>query len=182
MSLPPELQSLADDPKRSSSAWIIGCAATAFLLVGITGAIILPLFRQTSNSKQNELCVSNLRRLASVSFLYAEDNNGILPGKLGWMDQVVLYEDDPVRYSCPVQRRIDPTTFGYAFAKPLVGALLKKIPEAEKAAMIFDSKAVVRNAVANLDSVPEPARHHNGRKNNVVFADGHAQSIERIGP
>lgn len=113
--------------------------------------------------------------------MYAQDNNDRLPGD-AWMDRLSLYEGDDVRFSCPVQRRTNPLSYGYAFSKDLLGTPLKKIQDATKKEMIFDSSLTARNATGDLSSLPSPGRHHQGRKNVIVYADGHADSIERLGP
>jgi prepilin-type processing-associated H-X9-DG protein len=143
-------------------------------LVSVMAAILFPVFSQARHSAQQTLCMSNLKSLTAATILYSNDNNGILPGE-HWMDSIKTYQDDPVVYACPVQRRMDPKSYGYALSQEVSGKLMDKFHPSTPA--IFDSVAVERNAVAAPTGTPNPGRHNNGRKNNVSYVDGSVRSV-----
>ncbi len=158
-------------------SWALGCVGLGAALLCITAAIIIPIYSSAGASFETTQCLSHLRRLARASFLYADDNNGVLPGE-HWDESLVKYEPDEVSYACPHQRRIDPRSSGFALAKGLAGKTLKDIPDQPITTLFFDSRTTVPGAIADPTDIPRPGRHKNGRANNVVYADGRSASVE----
>jgi len=155
----------------------LGCVGLAAALLCITAAIIIPIVSSAGSSYETNQCLGNLRGLARASFLYADDNNGSLPGA-HWDDTLLKYEPNEVIYACPHQRRIDPRSSGYALAKRLAGQSLKDFPDQTTSVLFFDSRVTVPGALADPAEAARPGRHKNGRVNNVVYADGRAASVD----
>lgn len=169
-------------PKRRSS-WsaVLIFLGIAACMVPLVWAIIMPVFKQVSTSKQTELCLMNLRSIGAGLLLYAEATDGRLPYRdVGWMDSLTEYVNGDLVFACPVQRRMDPRTYGYAMNEDLVGKPLKSIPDHTKAPVVFDSNRIERNAFAGIGSLPDPGRHANGRKNSVLFLDGRTEALGRL--
>lgn len=157
--------------------WLgVGVFAMAFLC--LIAGIILPIVNQADRSVQTKLCISNLRKAAAAFMLYASDNNDHLPDSKNWVRALHDFEPDDLIYACPVQRRMDPQSFGYAFAKDLSKAKLHTITQPDIKPLVFDSSDVGENASGGLELLPNPGRHRNGRENNVCYADGHAAPVD----
>ncbi len=152
-------------------------AAVGFLC--IVPSIILPIFFQAGVSVQQQQCIGNLKRLAAAHLIYATDYNDRLPPAGSWMDALAQYEPDELAYACPVQRRVEPQSFGYGFNRELSGAEVGKLSQPDQTPLAFDSSDVRRNASGGLELLPSPGRHRNGRENNVVYADGRTAPLPR---
>lgn len=175
-----EIDPLVVRDNGSPARWIlsgIGCLAIVAVMVY---ALLLPVFSQVETSTQTKLCMSNLRSIGAAMVLYAQENNDKIPETGTWMDRYQTYVDSDVNFACPVQRRMDPRTYGYAMSSVLPGQNLSKIEEPEKKEAVFDSNRIERNAESDLTSLPDPGRHSNGRKNTVLFLDGRTDSIGRM--
>ena len=159
--------------KVSWTLGIVGCLA-AMLCAG--AAIIAPILSSAGQSMQTNTCMDHLRRLSRASFLYAEENGGLLPAE-GWDTLLEPYEPDELTYACPAQRRVDPRSSGYALSKEVDGEVLDKIDNPTRTPLFFDSKVTVPGAIADPAEVPRPGRHRNNRANNMAFVDGHVETL-----
>ena len=139
-------------------------------------AVLTPLLKQVTVSVQTKQCITNLRKTSAGLLLYSDDHNNHLP-VVDWMAAIRTYIDEPSITACPVQRRIDTSTFGYALAEGLPGKSMKDIATPSAAPLVFDSTDTRENAVAPVAAVPSPGRHSHGRENNVAYADGHVVSV-----
>lgn len=160
-------------PKVSWGLGVVGCAAA---LVCMAGAIIAPIMQSAGSSRETELCLSNLRRIARAAILYSEDNGGRLPGQ-EWNRALAKYEPDEVSFACPHQRRIDPRSSGYALNKTLAGATLDAIQDQDKTVLFFDSRPVFPGTITDPSDVPRPGRHRNGKRNGVAYANGRVEAV-----
>lgn len=135
---------------------VFGCLTliTVFALL-----LMVPVFSSNDYSEQLEICKGNLARLGRAAILYSEKNGGHLPGK-DWDKALAPYEGDEVVYSCPVQRRIDPRTSGYALNAEAAGKLVKDLPT--DTVLFFDSNELEHGSVASQNTMPVPGRHRRG--------------------
>ncbi|HMS55277.1 MAG TPA: hypothetical protein PKA27_07720 [Fimbriimonadaceae bacterium] len=175
-----QIDPLVVPESKSPFRWILGGMGCLGIVAVMVYALLLPVFNQVETSTQTRLCMTNLKSIGAAMILYAEENNDKIPEKGTWMDRFLTYVDSDVNFACPVQRRMDPRTYGYALSKVLPGQSLSKIEEPEKKEAVFDSNRIERNAESDLTSLPDPGRHSNGRKNTVLFLDGRTDSIGRM--
>ena len=164
---------------------IVGIPLILGVLAFITYLWILPDLRGGTASKQTIACLSNLGELAKAASLYAGDHDDLLPSDK-WNDKLHPYlraiPDSELLFACPVQRRLDPESSGYAMSNRAAGKKLKSIGPLPITVLMFDSHATQPSAIAGPSDTPFPGRHDHGRKNNVVYADGHATSIAAVEP
>jgi|SRR5579864_3457947 len=157
------------------------------LIVATTLALlwVLPDLRGGASSKKTIACLSNLSELAQATALYATDHDDTIPSDK-WNDRLQPYlrkiPDSELLFACPVQRRLDPESSGYAMSNRATGKKMKTIGSLPITVLIFDSHATLPSAVSDPDDTPYPGRHEHGRKNNVAYADGHTKSIPAIEP
>ena len=156
---------------------IIGIVALATFLM------ILPDLRGGTSSKQTIACLQNLSELAQATVLYANDHDGAIPFN-NWNEKLHPYlrtiPDSELLFACPVQRRLDPESSGYAMSDRVAGKPMKSIGALPLTVLLFDSRATQVSAIADPGDTPYPGRHDHGRKNNVVYADGHTKSIPAL--
>ncbi|HZH99005.1 MAG TPA: hypothetical protein VEX38_08535 [Fimbriimonadaceae bacterium] len=169
-------------PKRKNAVllWmlVVAILGGGICLMGLMAAVLLPVFSQASQSAQQETCMSHLKRLGSAIAMYSLDHDDRMPtGE--WMDALLKYEDDPVTYACPVQRRRDTKSYGYALSISVAGKQTSVIPTPAQTPLVFDSIEVGRNAIAPTTATPRPGRHKNGRSNMVAYVDGSVRAVAR---
>lgn len=143
----------------------------------MAGAIIAPIMQSQGRNVNDTLCQSNLRTIAQASMMYASENDDRFPIE-GWDRTLQKFQDDPLVFACPVQRRMDPRTSGYSFSKELAGKEKPKIEAPETKVLVFDSQVTKPGAVGNPAEMARPARHGNAKSNNLVYADGHVESVD----
>ena len=158
-------------------SWGLGAVGCFAALICTAGAIIAPILKSAGSSTETKQCAENLRRISAAMFQYAEANNDLLPGEK-WDVALHSIESDAVTYACPHQRRVDPKSSGYALNRVLAGKALGKVEAPATTILVFDSKPTVPGVLADPADVPRPARHRNGRVNNVAYADGRIAEFE----
>lgn len=161
--------------------WMLVGVPLGLLITALVGYLwVLPDLGRGGSSKQTESCLSNLAQLARATQMYAADHDDRVPEDL-WNDKLMPYlknePDADILFECPVQRRIDPTTSGYAMSNLVAGKKLHSQGPLEQTILIFDSLNVQPSAVAPPDAMPSPGRHEHGRTNNEVYADGHTRIV-----
>lgn len=157
-------------------SWGLGAIGCIAAMICIAGVIIAPILQSAGASAESTQCIGNLRRISAAMFQYAESNEGKLPGE-GWNLALNEIEPDSVTFACPHQRRIDPKSSGYAMNRALAGKVLDKVEAPATTVLVFDSKPTAPGVLADPADVPRPARHRNGRMNNVAYADGRVESV-----
>jgi prepilin-type processing-associated H-X9-DG protein len=152
---------------------VLICASTVGLL------LIAPDLIKREPAQNTTVCLNNLSQLADAALLYAEDNNGGLPsGSWSSALQPMLPErDSELILACPVQRRIDPETYGYALNVEVAGKKKSTIALPQNTALFFDSSNLKRDAIDSLKSRPYPGRHNHNASNNMAYLDGHTRTI-----
>ncbi len=133
------------------------------------------------NPEADKSCTENLKSLYFAFGKYVEYNDG-LPPAANWQDQddfkAAIQKDEWLH--CPAVSNRHDTKFGYAYnaalsGRKLGGKKLNEMPDAAKTPLLYDSTDVAKNAHDSLTSMPKPGRH--GGKNNILFCDGHIESV-----
>lgn len=170
----------------SAGKWILfGVPIGLLVCTAIAYLWILPDLRSDTGSKQSLTCLTNLGELAKATLLYAADHDDKIPAQ-GWNETLRPYlkdqPDEDLLFSCPVQRRIDPESSGYAMDSDVAGGKLHSTGASNRTILIFDSRITTPGVVLNPSDTPFPGRHEHGKKNNLVYADGHVASVPAIQP
>jgi len=160
--------------KPGMSPWIFVIGGI-FALACMAGAIIMPILASEGRNVADTNCKSNLQSIASAALFYASENDDRLPIK-GWDKSLRKFQPDLLVYACPVQRRIDPRSSGYALSEAVAGKELSTFESLADQPFFFDSAVTQPGMVDKASSKPRPGRHDNGRSNNTVFLDGHIES------
>jgi prepilin-type processing-associated H-X9-DG protein len=180
MSTPPSDPQIDMDrltPKPGPSPWLF--VVFVVLAFGcMAGAIIMPILSSANTSYSERACMTNLHELAKAGLMYADDNDGFLPVK-GWNEPFHKYVPDDLTYACPVQRRLDPQSSGYALSSEVAGKERAKLEKQDTTVFFFDSQTTALGATAAPSDLARPGRHKNGRTNNVVYLDGRVASSSR---
>jgi prepilin-type processing-associated H-X9-DG protein len=145
---------------------MMGLGAAAPMLLGMG----LPRMANARQSAQRVACMSNMRQIAMACNMYAADNKGKLPDKLGALTQ---YLQAPQVFLCP--------------------RLGQKVPADVQSArdkwagwVDEHSDYVYLGAGQKLAAIRQPAQtiilydkpgNHGGGNVNLAFADGHCESV-----
>jgi hypothetical protein len=153
---------------RRIKVWeILACAAT----VGVVAFLLWPVTTdQNWPIAKTEACRSNLKQASLALILYSSDWNDHLPQARAWVDMSEPYAKKDGPFHCS---EVPPGAYGYAMNPNVTSIKLTDSPS--EVALIFDSTHLEKNAVAGLDSLPSPGRHHG--HNLMAFTDGHAKSL-----
>jgi prepilin-type processing-associated H-X9-DG protein len=167
----------------SIGLWMLfGVPGLLILSVAIAYLWILPDLNSGKSSLQTQTCLTNLGELARATNLYAADFDDHIPSK-AWNSALTPYLHDrpdyELMFACPVQRRMDPESSGYALNSAVAGKQMKSIGTPNTTILIFDSEPTNPGAIASTDQMASPGRHEHGRVNNVVFVDGNVKSIRK---
>lgn len=151
--------------------WLV-CIGIVVLTAGILFPLTACACKQASPATH---CMSNVKQQALAMIIYAGDWDDRFPLRDSWMDSIT-----PALKRTEVLR--DPEVeiaggYGYAFDSRLSGALMGKIPNPDKAPLIYDSLNLGRNASDPFTSFPAKGRHKG--KNVITYADGYAKSIRK---
>lgn len=174
MTQPPNQPMDASAIRAPSKPWQGVLAAAAILLA--LALILTPALRRARDSALATRCLANVRQNAAAMLLYAEENDGGLPGAADWMDRTARYApfgpDDPdTTYRCPAVPR---GRYGYAMAERLGFARVAQIKTPERQPMLFESGDLSRNARSKDLSLPNPPRH---ARSMVAYADGRVAGV-----
>jgi hypothetical protein len=161
-----------------------------WMAIGIPGSILtcvligwlwlLPDLRKGDTSNMTATCISNLGEIARAVQMYEADHDDLIPDQK-WNDKLMPYlrkvPDAVLIFSCPVQRRLDPETSGYALNKAIAGKAAKDVGPPEQTILVFDSKETDKSALAPTSDLASPGRHEHGRRDSVLYLSGAAKSI-----
>jgi prepilin-type processing-associated H-X9-DG protein len=158
---------------------------TTILVAGTAWAVVFLGFalKASHDAARDTACSSNLRQLARGMLLYADDHDGRLPPTDRWVDVSPVFDKyrRPENMGCPFYWR---NGFGYAMSARMSGVLAAGAADPANAPIVFDYDVAGFNASGDPGKLPVPPRHggdelFGGRPpyNNVVYADGHAQSL-----
>lgn len=140
----------------------------------MAGAIIMPIVKSSGRSVSDVDCQANLRSIAQAALMYATENDDRLPIR-GWNVALRKFQPDDLVFACPVQRRIDPRSSGYALSSDVAGKENSSFDTPNLDVFFFDSKVTQPGVTDKPGTFPDIARHGNGRSNNVVYLDGHVK-------
>ena len=162
MDVPP-----AASPKRGRGPmiWVIAAIAVGGCCVLILPAVLLPVFVQAKENKARSDCSHYMRQMGETMSLYAADFDDHLP-PADWMDSTYRHMPREKFLHCPA---VGTDEYGYALNDELVGRSRSEIKDANTP-MVFDSTLTGRNAVGELDTLPNPGRHL--KTNHLVTVDG----------
>jgi prepilin-type processing-associated H-X9-DG protein len=167
--------------RRRTPVWIwviLGCGCGCFTLIVAVAAVLYPVFRVAREKARAQLCVSNVRVLATANAMYSSDYDGRLPRADQWMDADGPYAHKDAMH-CPSVWQHRDQVYGYAFNSSLSTKAVATITEPDKVQMFYDSTNLARNANDILSSLPLPPRHLGA--NVVGFLDGHVEGGRRPG-
>jgi prepilin-type processing-associated H-X9-DG protein len=157
-------------PRRESPiirAWVTLGALT------IVAVILWPIFAIQREHGNRRTCTSDLKQVVLGALLYSQDNDDRFPNA-HWMDATLPYIKNDTVFRCVDLEQQDSAAFGRAFELNMVGKQVSKVGQPDMNALVFDSEATHRNAIARLASgIARPGRHHEG--NNIGFVDGHVK-------
>jgi len=174
---------LGPDRNKTSNPLAIASKGTSLQVLAIVvgalilaAAILFPVFRKSRMSAYDSVCLANMKRSAAGMLMYAEENNGALPGAAAWMDRVEKYVpqgdgDTGSRMRCPATGRDE---YGFSMVDGLGFANLSGLNEINKKVLIFESSDLSRNAHANEVKLPDPPRHS---RSTIAYADGRASVV-----
>jgi prepilin-type processing-associated H-X9-DG protein len=182
--------------RKRSKGLMSGVGLYMVVTVVVTGLALSALFAQLNpissiykeyfagkkyDPKADKSCTENLQSLYFAFGKYVEYNDSLPPAE-NWQDQddfkAAIQKDEWLH--CPAVSNRHDNKFGYAYnaalsKRKLNGKTLKDMPDAAKTPLLYDSTDLAKNAHDSLTSLPKPGRH--GGKNNILFCDGHIESV-----
>lgn len=131
------------------------------------------------------VCLSNLKQIGTGIMIYEADFDDRMPPRDAWIDATYPYTKRLEAFHCP---NLEGSPWGYAFngaldrkrfAAPLTVIHNSKheqifTGEAASTPLVYDSVTLLKNASDLVTSLPAVPRH---RRNNIVYADGHAKAM-----
>jgi len=182
---------------RKRSKNLPGGAGVYVLVTGVVTALalasvfsllnpIVALVKEYGSAKKydpqaDKSCTENLKSIYLGFEKYVEYNDALPPAET-WEDQDdfkgAIQKDEWLH--CPAVSNRHDTKFGYAYnaalaGRKLNGKKLEEMPDAAKTPLLYDSTDLAKDAHDSLTSLPKPGRH--GGKNNILFCDGHIESV-----
>lgn len=155
-------------------AWtvIVFAIATAVLIIRRPAGI-------DARGLRASICYGNMRELASMVYIYAEDfDDQYAPAKT-WTEALSPYTARAKDvFACPtVESDLTPNKpYGYAYNDGVAGRKMGSIKSPANTVAIFESNRFERNLQGGKDLLAIPGRH--GGSNNIAFADGHAKALK----
>lgn len=172
---------MAEKPK----TWIYVLAGVipATILVSMTVFVISravsDMGNPASGTKVTALCVSRLREVARAQLLYASDHDDFFAPPSAWVDATWRYvgKKDPGEltesvFKCPAVSLKRDGGYGYGFNSELRGKPTQAIGNLDAVPLVFDSRALHRNAAGPPASAMAEGRHNGGKDNVVAYANG----------
>lgn len=173
-------------------------------LVGLVALVVVTALPFLSSGHRGQAtrmnCLSNLKRLASASLLYAADNDGKLMQRDRWLDQ--LEQSGAIRIAlgsgtydqasllelelgvqrCPhlIKEGLGgPGVYGYAMDSRLSKALVAEVETPSSTVLIFESINLARNASDPFQSFAGSSPIGDARlpRPFVAYADGHVRGL-----
>ncbi len=180
---------------------------TVVAIMAILATILIPIVSNALERGRSSLCESNLRQMGAAALLFAQENGGALPdnryGGYYFDRQIINYLEmdpaDPKRITvCPSCEPMDvwfSTVYGTSYG---VNAYATGVSDAEGAqlsgydaiynfqdparvGLYMDAYYMVReinyHTGSGRDGNASLRARHGGNRINVVFLDGHVESI-----
>jgi hypothetical protein len=172
-------------PARKTWLYVLIGAIPAVAILSLTVFVMSRAIRDMGvgdgGVRVTQICASRLRTVSQGILLYSADHDGRLPNAEHWVDATwgFVTKKDPVDESesvfrCPTVSAQREGNYGYAFNFDLNGVAVKEQTAPETTPLVFDSKAMFRNASGPpVAAYPMPEGRHNGGKANVIaYLDG----------
>lgn len=155
--------------------------AGAFLLVLVALAVVLPIISPSRINSTRSLGLNRVKKLSMGILIYANDHDGTLPLAANWTEsaRAGIGNDAFVKDLFLSPGAVATPGPHFAFRKRLAAVPLAEIENPAATALLFDSVAVGRNPVGELDSLPTPGRYvfQGERGNLVAFVDPTARWV-----
>ncbi|MCW5933289.1 MAG: hypothetical protein KIT45_03195 [Fimbriimonadia bacterium] len=139
----------------------------------VLSLILAPVFNQAEDEAIRTHCLSNLKQLGTAQMMYIQDYDEHFPMASQWGDLTEPYLKDRAKYRCPSVS--DQGGFGYAMNSEMSQKKFDEIKKPDQTLLLYDSTNLAWNAHDKVASLPDPHRHSD--KNNVAYADGHANGV-----
>jgi prepilin-type processing-associated H-X9-DG protein len=149
----------------------LGLGVSAALL--LFGYIVAVVAVRPSVSAQKAVCLTNTKRLALATRMYAEEWHDTLPEAEIWCEALLPYTGESPSFVCPVAADLD---CAFAYNRALGGMTDRFLHDPMSTVAIFESDAGW-NAAGGPELLPTEPRHLGG--DNYGFADGHAAWMAR---
>ncbi|RYX82949.1 prepilin-type N-terminal cleavage/methylation domain-containing protein [bacterium] len=161
--------------------------------VGVSAAIVLPVFNRTICDDRGGMCQSNLKQIGLGFLQYVQDNSERFPparvGAIkGWGHVLKPYLKSAAVFQCPSgPRHAVKLSTDYFYNRHLSRVSVEKILEPQVTILGGDGaddspywNSITQLPAAWMVAYPAPSvRHYAGTRANYLFVDGH---VKRIGP
>jgi prepilin-type processing-associated H-X9-DG protein len=143
---------------------ILAIALNSFLINTFYGAI---------HKSYRAVCMGNEKQLALAMMLYAEDNNGYLPGANDWSEKIHKYLEgkDSRLMHCVEDNSRQRSSYGMNVA--LSGKKLEDLENPSGVVLIYETAHPGQSPSGDSKDVVQTGRHNNG--SHFAFADGHVR-------
>ncbi len=146
-------------------------AASAF--AALLCLMELPVAQTAQACDHANLCISNVKTLATAMQFYVEDNGGVFPDARDWSDRIAPDIRDKAAFVCPDAKGL---RSGYALNSQLSGVAADRITNPDTTVVLFESGRGW-NAAGDAELLPVRPRHQG--MDTFSFADGHVRKVER---
>jgi prepilin-type processing-associated H-X9-DG protein len=138
-------------------------------MIGLCGAVMVPIFDGARAAAKRASCMSNLRELSSAMAVYEDDNSDhFVPVGADWQN---LLRGLPKDMKCDLSS----SPWPYALNGGIGGVSVMAIKEPENTVVFFECEGLRRSPVAN--SALLSMRHNGGTASFMGFADGHVRQV-----
>ena len=180
----------SEEPRKTWAYVLAGVIAAAIIVslsVFVISRAVSDMGSPTSGSRVTAICISQLGKVAQAQLLYAADHDDELPPAEFWIDATWKYagKKDPSEvtesvFKCPAVALRRDGSYGYAFNNELDRMKLQEIAGPETVPLVFDSKALFRNAAGPpVAAYPDEGRHSGGKDIVVAYANGSVKAQPR---
>ena len=180
----------AEEPRNTWAYVLTGVIAAAIIIsisVYVISRAVSDMGVFDGGKKVTALCMTRLSAVGKAQFLYAADHDDRLPPAEIWVDATWKYvgKKDPGEqtesvFKCPsVSIRRD-GRYGYALNSELDSKSISSIADPPETPLVFDSKALFRNAAGQpVAAYPDEGRHNGGKDIVVAYANGSVIALPR---
>lgn len=154
-------------------AGICTSAAGLALAIGVTTAMLYPVFFRARERARDARCLSNIRQLGMALMMYASDFDEVLPPAGRWSDGIVPYLKNRNIFVCP---NVPNLPCGYAFNRAMASRRLAIVGEPHRTVLLFESD-LGWNGSGGPEALTGAPRHDG--QDTFAFADGHAKKCSR---
>ena len=176
---------------RKTWMYVLAGVIPAVIIISLSAYVISKavsdMGNPTSGSRVTAICISKLGTVAKAQLLYAADHDDNLPPANSWIDATWRYagKKDPGEltesvFKCPAVALQRDGSYGYAFNNELDSKAVSSIADAKETPLVFDSKALFRNAAGPpVAAYPDKGRHNGGKDIVVAYANGSVKAQPR---